>query len=1476
MALAGGIADKMGNAYERAWTAAVMLDLLRTEDGTFCLEPLGDEGTGIEFYVQRATGREVHQVKRQNQFEGRWTIGQLSAAKVLTAFKAHFALGATEAHFVSTHGVEGLSELTERARQSADLTAFQDHYLGAAAARSAWLHFGEVWGEQNEAMLYDALRRIVVNVLDEPNLHGLVSARAVYWFDENGQILEEALATIAWEHLTGGLRAFDIWAELDSRGIRPRAVRDSETLVVALADQTRRYLDGGQDIGGRRLERPEVAALVGTLRGTARVAWLVGAAGAGKSEATRDVTRALNQEWPTLAFRLDHLEPTALAPHVGSQLGLTLAPVLALAAIAQGSPSLLVIDQLDAISIVSGRRGDLLEFVRQSIDAAALHPEMRVLVVCREFDLINDHRFRSLKERCKDVNTIKIGALSEDQVRQCVRAVSVSASLTPPQVGLLSLPLHLALYVEVLSQGPFATFTTSNDLFAEYCRRKRSAAAKRAGVDQWAEVTGNLVRRMSRDEALFAPWRCLTSWEPFAEALASEHVLVRDAARVAFVHESLFDYLFGLDFDEAQPLLGWLTGQEQGLFRRSQVRQILTFRREDNPALYIADIRALLLGDGVRFHLRHLTLQLLGRLETPRDEEVEVMINFIRRATGRSVQHPFSAMKGSTVWFDRLCSPVSEFLDGDEDHRLNALWWLSQIVEHRADEVAALLGPYLDRGADWTARLASFSQWCWSYTGSRRFVAMVCELTRRGALDNAGAFGGWFGLRARDGRATDWGGVGEISEALLRRNLVVCTASNKPLEIGSHAAEILGAFAAADPLAFVGLLLAVFTDACRPVAETGDEDDFPSDGLTRSAWGSEREGPWTAVGDGLATALGHLLRTGDPRAQTTIGLLDGMRSGTPQAVIASAFTAAGAPTADLAVQWLTNDRRRLALRRGGTDLARALIAAVAPHCSDPAFAAVESAVLAYDTVSEREHRPAFRYRQWAFFADLPEGRLSAAAGRRKSELARKFGPKHPVPSPISARAIGRLVGPPIDVEAIARMDEDAWLGAVARYIDDSDRKFDEAGQLLGGATQLAEQLRRRASEQPARFAALGCRIPEDAPQQYLDAVVRGVSKASLPLDQLEALVAHAHAAPDRPHGRVIADLFTDNAHARWSEVALQALIWYATEHPHPAPGLGQTEHRPLGECVESVGINSVRGRAAEAIGVLVGHEAGRMPVLVNAVRASVNDSHPAVRACAAVGCLGILRHDVAQALVLTDELLGHGGEALAAPQVERLLHHLLPAHTARILPALQVMIEHPLPDVVAAGARRVVLAALSDAAAHDLAEQCLAGDDVQRRATAYILAHNIGVGGPGGFCDRGLRALFDDPSAEVRAEAATCFRADKAQDVALHADLALEFIGSCAFSQGIDGLLSALERSMGDCAALIAATAHRFLDLSAADAGNISKREAFTAHMLRTLIVRAYAQSVPGSDTRRSCLDAIDRMYECSIRDLDEAVAAAR
>jgi len=218
---------------------------------------------------------------------------------------------------------------------------------------------------------------------------------------------------------------------------------------------------------------------------------------------------------------------------------------------------------------------------------------------------------------------------------------------------------------------------------------------------------------------------------------------------------------------------------------------------------------------------------------------------------------------------------------------------------------------------------------------------------------------------------------------------------------------------------------------------------------------------------------------------------------------------------------------------------------------------------------------------------------------------------------------------------------------------------------------------------------------------------------------------------------------------------------------------------------------------------------------------------------------------------------------------------VLPAHTERLAPALQEMVADPTPEVVALGARLVCLVALSDESARGLADACLEGNDVQREAAATVLAANVGKAAHRVFCEQALRALFDDRSETVRKEAASCFRVNKDVDVAELPELVLAFVASPAFNDDMDGLLYALERSREDCAELIVAASERFLELPWDDAGDIQTHAALTAHGLRTLIVRAYAQSTPRSNTRRRCLDVIDGMFLHSVHDLDSTIAAA-
>ena len=103
-----------------------------------------------------------------------------------------------------------------------------------------------------------------------------------------------------------------------------------------------------------------------------------------------------------------------------------------------------------------------------------------------------------------------------------------------------------------------------------------------------------------------------------AEVLASEHVLIKDGQRYAFFHESFFDYAFAriwLDLD--QNLVHFLLDDEQELFRRTQVRQILLHIRDDDPERFIREAEAVLAHRKIRFHIKAVVLAVLRSLDDP-------------------------------------------------------------------------------------------------------------------------------------------------------------------------------------------------------------------------------------------------------------------------------------------------------------------------------------------------------------------------------------------------------------------------------------------------------------------------------------------------------------------------------------------------------------------------------------------------------------------------------------------------------------------------------------------------------------------------------------------------------------------------------------------------------------------------------------------------------------------------------------------
>lgn len=199
MPLPGGAADKFGALYEGRRTVYAMLDILEGRASSIRLEPPGEEGKGVEYWLR--TGQEVEfcQVKRQLGSEGHWSIAALKAAGVLAAFLGR--LNADESAvcvFVSTHAADQLDELVHRAIRAASWNEFVGEFLRGTEISRGFKRLQETWGTSDgETLLH--LRRIRVETVDAVTLDRYLLSRLTTLVDGDPKAALSVLAGLALE-----------------------------------------------------------------------------------------------------------------------------------------------------------------------------------------------------------------------------------------------------------------------------------------------------------------------------------------------------------------------------------------------------------------------------------------------------------------------------------------------------------------------------------------------------------------------------------------------------------------------------------------------------------------------------------------------------------------------------------------------------------------------------------------------------------------------------------------------------------------------------------------------------------------------------------------------------------------------------------------------------------------------------------------------------------------------------------------------------------------------------------------------------------------------------------------------------------------------------------------------------------------------------------------------------------------------------
>lgn len=980
-------------------------------------------------------------------------------------------------------------------------------------------------------------------------------------------------------------------------------------------------------------------------------------------------------------------------------------------------------------------------------------------------------------------------------------------------------------------------------------------------------------RRLSVSDSVLDPGELADD----ADALVSEHVLVRDGNQIAFFHEAFFDYAFARHWaTRSQTLIDFLTTGDQELFRRAQVRQILHHVRERDTDRYLVKLKATLINPDVRFHVKEAILAVLTGLTDPTSAELQIVldaattdVDFGRRAR---------AMLRSPNWFARLDgdAQLQGWLNrGTVEEQNRAVDILGAAARINPTRIAEILAPLRERAEyhNWLLRIARIAE---LYV-SRQFFDLVLDAVRLGAADGHESEL-WLASHNLADHEPGW--AVDLLEAYFidRPDAFLPDGEGKvaTLTQREHSlADMIRKAASSDPAKFVEVLLPYMTRVMAMTAEDDRPPGFPSDRHFSYFYDllSETSKADDAFLAGMRSAVQDVVRLDPTAAKSMLEGLAATKLSGAQSLLYLGLIAAGTQLADWSAELLIEgvDRLFCGTMSNSVWVARELILTIIPQIDDSTHQALEDAVR--DLRFEWEQRSSGYY-AFTLLSALDPSRLTDLGGRRLGEYQRKFSTKQPAdPQGVT----GGSIESPIAGAAISHMTDENWLQAMARH--DEDRT--NWTTLKGGARELSYVLQQQTKENPPRFARLALKLNIETNASYTSAILLGLGEASAvsPDDESDVYTAVRH----------IAGLGTSDAD-RWIGHALRPYLKSAPinivelvrdraiEASDPVSDRPDTAtEREPGEHLRVAGMNCARGSLAEELGNLLVYDVDgtRTAAVLPALETLATDPVIAVRAQAAHTVGAALRFARPEAVAAFTQLVDTSDEVLAGQFVRRLMMYIgNGGNHDVVLPVIRRMIDSEDEAVRQCGGELALVAAI-DWSERSPLDQIMAGTDPpSRKGAAWAAAARLASNHDTALAAETLTRLFDDADAGVREAAASVAANLRGKPLSRYETVLTKLIESGAFENATPQIFLTLEHAPDQVGALALRCAHRFIATFGPDAGDIRTAAAGDAHYVCDLAIRGLTQAQTARE-RSALLDVIDALMRVGAYGIDDAVGNA-
>lgn len=408
------------------------------------------------------------------------------------------------------------------------------------------------------------------------------------------------------------------------------------------------------------------------------IAVLVGGAGTGKSVILNNLLYEISKaNIPVLGIKSDSIS-FSNPEELNNELQLP-NNIDTLFKTISATKSVLIIDQIDALSLSLSTDRSSLNTLRRLIDKLSNNRDLRIVISCREYDLSNDPYLEYYKKK----EVFRVSLLPIDDVKEVLLGNGFIKTYPNRFLEFLRTPIHLEIFCRIAELESSNEYHNLQELYEDFWTKFviRKPSISELDKDKLIEFLEKISFGMYNEQQIFVKDILLKDeFLQEIEYLRSEEIISVNNHKIQFIHQSFFDYVYARSFvKKDESLAQSIKDDHQGLFVRPKIRQILIFLRGLLPDKYLSELKLILFED-FRFHIKHMILCDLGNIEEPNTKEKEIIKEIFENS--ELLFKIFLESAATVNWFNFLVQNLNihERLSEENQDYYNALSLLCRKV----------------------------------------------------------------------------------------------------------------------------------------------------------------------------------------------------------------------------------------------------------------------------------------------------------------------------------------------------------------------------------------------------------------------------------------------------------------------------------------------------------------------------------------------------------------------------------------------------------------------------------------------------------------------------------------------------------------------------------------------------------------------------------------------------------------------------